>query len=467
MQNQMNFGASMPVENPTEAFWQSEPDPLISNYRSTNFPTEADVVVIGSGLTGAFIAHRLLSSDSPSKPKSVVILEARTAASGATGRNGGHIKPDCYRGFTSYSIVHGSEVAKAQCTFEAVNYRETVAYIKENGLAEEIDLVQYRSADVFCSEKSWQAGLAAYKGFKEAGGDVSEIVVFEKAEAEEKLRVSNCYGAITYPAASLWPWKLAIAVLKKGIDLGLQLHTNTPVTGVSAADGSSGRCKVTTSRGDIMASKVIHATNGYSPHLLPELEGRIIPLKGHVSAIVPPPAYDEQPLSTSFAFVDDEDYDYLIQRPGPKKYLIWGGGEIAHPEGLTGGFGDCDDSTNVAEVQAYIQKAPARIFKGWEESTKASSSGGSSAPMAAFAWSGVMGLSKDLLPFAGELPGKPGQYLCGGYHGHGMARIFLTCKGFSEWFLGEKIDSRVPAPYFDLKGRLKEPIDMELMEHIA
>ncbi|KAK7998343.1 26S proteasome regulatory subunit N1 [Apiospora arundinis] len=376
MQNQMDFGASMPVENPTEAFWQSEPDLLISNYRSTNFPTEADVVVIGSGLTGAFIAHRLLSSDSTSKPKSVVILEARTAASGATGRNGkshsvavlptawcsvassartldanGHLQ-----GVTSNLTVTVALPHTLSCTAQRLPKSNAPLKLStterrlptlENGLAEETDLVQSRSAD---------DPRNPYKGFKEAGGDVSEITVFEKAEAEETLRVSNCYGAITYPAASLWPWKLAIAVLKKGIDLGLQLHTNTPITGVSAADGSSGRCKVTTNRGDIMASKVIHATNGYSPHLLPELEGRIIPLKGHVSAIVPPPAYDEQPLSTSFAFVDDEDYDYLIQRPGPKKYLIWGGGEIAHPEGLTGGFGDCGDSTNVAEVQKYIQK---------------------------------------------------------------------------------------------------------------
>ncbi|KAI3586814.1 FAD dependent oxidoreductase, partial [Fusarium oxysporum f. sp. albedinis] len=357
----------------------------------------------------------------PTRPHAV-ILEARNAASGATGRNGGHIKPDCYRGFTSYSLLHGTDVAKAQCEFEAVNYQETAKFIQENNLAAEVDLVQYRSADVYLTPESWKTGLASYNGFKESGGDVSDINVLSKAEVEESLRVKGCYGAITFPAASLWPHKLAIAVLRKALDLGLSLHTNTPVTSVSP--DTSGPWKVSTPRGVVMANKVIHATNGYASYLLPELDGRIIPLKGHVSAITPPPAYMDQPLTTSFAFISNDNYDYLIQRPGSEKYLIWGGGEVAHPKGLSGGFGDCDDRHVVSEVESYILNAPVEIFRDWEESRE--SSGTSPEGAVAFSWSGIMGLSKDLLPFLGELPGKPGQYLAGGYHGHGMARIFLS-----------------------------------------
>jgi len=45
-----------------------------------------DIVIIGSGLTGALIAYNLLSLPGP-KPL-ILMLEARAAASGATGRNG-------------------------------------------------------------------------------------------------------------------------------------------------------------------------------------------------------------------------------------------------------------------------------------------------------------------------------------------------------------------------------------------
>ncbi|WYZ43391.1 hypothetical protein EsH8_VI_001090 [Colletotrichum jinshuiense] len=455
-----SYMATLPVDNPTQAFWQSEPDPVISGYQSSDFPEEADVAIIGAGLSGAFIAHRLLTSDSPNKPKSVVLLEARTAASGASGRNGGHIKPDCYRGFTAYSKLHGVQAAVAQCSFEAVNHRETVAFLQEHNLSEEVDLVQYRSADVYMTESAWKVGLQSYNAFKAAGGDVSSITVLEKAEARDALRIIDCYGAITFPASSLWPYKLATAMLRKSLPLGLLLHTNTPVTGVFAAE-SSGSWKVATSRGDVMVKKVIHATNGYASHLLPELDGRIIPLKGHVAAISPPPAYYDKPLNTSFAFVSDDDYDYLIQRPGPQKYLVWGGGEVAHPHGLDGGFGDCDDSVVTPEVLRYIKESPSRTFQGWEESSAQTNMHETDATP--FAWSGIMGLSKDLLPFIGEVPGKPGQYLIAGYHGHGMARVFLSTKAFCELFLDEEIDARVPVPYFNLEDRLKEPIDLSLV----
>ncbi|KAF4773926.1 hypothetical protein HER10_EVM0006669 [Colletotrichum scovillei] len=452
------YTATLPVSNPTASFWQSEPDSVISNHQSHELPTSADVVIIGAGISGAFIAHRLLTDQSTHRPKSVLMLEARAAVSGATGRNGGHIKPDCYRGFTAYSKLHGPEVAVAQCAFEAVNHRETLAYIRENGLDDEIDLVEYRSADVYLTENTWKAGLASYNGFKEAGGDVSEITVLSKAEAEERLRITSCFGAITFPASSLWPYKLAMAMIRKSLEAGLQLETNTPVLKVSRADNEHGIWTVTTNRGNITANKVIHATNGYASHLLPELDGRIIPLKGHVAAIAPPPAYVDFPLSTSFAFVSDENYDYLIQRPGLQKYLIWGGGEGAHPNGPEGGYGDCDDSFAVPEVLDFIKEGPSRTFKGWKDAIES--------PIlrvkdpVPFAWSGIMGLSKDLLPFIGELPGKPGQYLIGGYHGHGMARVFLSTKAFCDLFLGQAIDPRVPLPYFDLESRLREPVDM-------
>lgn len=76
--------ASLPTPESTRSFWHSEPSPLLLGHRSTrNLPETADVVVIGSGITGASIAHHLLENN-PSL--SVVMLEAREACWGATGR---------------------------------------------------------------------------------------------------------------------------------------------------------------------------------------------------------------------------------------------------------------------------------------------------------------------------------------------------------------------------------------------
>lgn len=43
-----------------------------------------------------------------------------------------------------------------------------------------------------------------------------------------------------------------------------------------------------------------------------------------------------------------------------------------------------------------------------------------------------MGYSYDSNPHVGEIPGKPGQYICAGFNGHGMPVIFLTAKGLAE-----------------------------------
>lgn len=79
-----------PVDHSLTSFWRSEPDPL-DNFRSTeSLPETSDIVIIGAGYAGASTAYhclersRLVSAEQPS----IVILEARQACSGATGRNG-------------------------------------------------------------------------------------------------------------------------------------------------------------------------------------------------------------------------------------------------------------------------------------------------------------------------------------------------------------------------------------------
>jgi glycine/D-amino acid oxidase-like deaminating enzyme len=58
---------------------------------------------------GAVTALSLLTSEN--RPKNVVMLEAREACSGASGRNAGHCRPDAYRGFTAFSRKHGEQDA--------------------------------------------------------------------------------------------------------------------------------------------------------------------------------------------------------------------------------------------------------------------------------------------------------------------------------------------------------------------
>ncbi|KAK3060904.1 hypothetical protein LTS18_007455, partial [Coniosporium uncinatum] len=85
--------AGLPVPNFSKSFWHSEPSKVLLGHKTTSeLPSSADIVIVGSGITGSSAA-RFLAEDERAKGKSIVMLEAREACWGATGRNGGHCQP--------------------------------------------------------------------------------------------------------------------------------------------------------------------------------------------------------------------------------------------------------------------------------------------------------------------------------------------------------------------------------------
>jgi len=74
--------AGLPVPSPSDSYWLRQPEPaLLGHHTTEELPKEVDVVVVGSGITGAFAARFLLEGQNE-----VLLLEAREACWGATGR---------------------------------------------------------------------------------------------------------------------------------------------------------------------------------------------------------------------------------------------------------------------------------------------------------------------------------------------------------------------------------------------
>jgi hypothetical protein len=81
---------TLPVPNPTRSFWHTtHPNPLVHHRTTTDLPTRASVIIIGSGITSVFAARELIASG----VTEVVVLEARDICSGATGRVSPMTKP--------------------------------------------------------------------------------------------------------------------------------------------------------------------------------------------------------------------------------------------------------------------------------------------------------------------------------------------------------------------------------------
>ena len=85
MEKRASIPPGLPRDHPTTSYWQDPPDEIADLRTTPELPSQADIVIVGSGVSGATTAYNLLSADPNLK---IVLLEARQAASGASGRNG-------------------------------------------------------------------------------------------------------------------------------------------------------------------------------------------------------------------------------------------------------------------------------------------------------------------------------------------------------------------------------------------
>ncbi|KAF8922380.1 DAO-domain-containing protein [Mucidula mucida] len=408
--------------------------PLLDHRTTADIPPEADVVIIGSGLTGSLTAMELLKS--ANAPKSVVMLEAREFCSGATGRNAGHCKPDQYRGFSKYQASFGKEQALKILANEQETFERLIAYIRTNNI--DCDLWVGKTLDVAMTEDIASSTAKTFEDFKAAGGPTSHIEhITDREEAVKRSRIKNAVSVFSWDAASLYPWKVAAHVIKTCLDLGLNLQTWTPVTSVSESS-VPGKWTVTTARGAITTPTVVFATNAYSPALLPEFKKLIRPTPHMCNKVIPPRSWSgTKALQNTYGVLCPGGSLYSINaRASSDGVVLFGGSNPAqhhlmeylesHPEERTN-----DGLSNFKPVTKAVVDFIEGEFEGWGPINEAAPGEGTE-----YSWSGIIGRSADGLPFIGPVPGKTGLWICAGHNGHGMARIFTCAPGLVKLIQG-------------------------------
>lgn len=147
--------ASFPrTANDAKCYWiDNFPISLDERFAATSLPEEADVVIIGSGITGAAAAYRFSKLQPDLR---IAVLEARGICSGATGRNGGHFcRPEVYD-FRHLSKLWGAEDALRIRKLFLRNRDMMVEAIKDLDAAEKVDLRLNGTIVVFASEEERQ-----------------------------------------------------------------------------------------------------------------------------------------------------------------------------------------------------------------------------------------------------------------------------------------------------------------------
>ncbi|KUI62495.1 putative oxidoreductase OrdL [Cytospora mali] len=419
----------LPVPNSTTSFWRTELHPIDDHRSTPELPSEVDIAVVGAGYAGASVVYHILNKSKAKgvAPPSIVILEARQACSGATGRNGGHLKPDPYNRPASLAVTHGFEIAAECASFEAATLPALKKVIEEEQI--DCDFVLTRAVDALMTDSINERMKAGFDLLQKAGISVMDDVFYQGGpEAEQLSGVKGAKGCVTYSAGHLWPYKLICALLQKAVDAGVNLQTHTPVTRVSDKPDGEGYYTITTSeRGFLKAKQIIYATNGYTSSILPEFENKIVPVKGICSHIVPrKPSCAPLPKNSYMIRWSPTEYEYLIPRLDGS--IIVGGARSRFYSDLDSWYNTVGDDKLITTGNAhhhfddYMQK----VFKGWEDSEAYTEN----------VWTGIMGYSSDGWPFIGPVPRRPNQFVIAGFTGHGMPQIFLSAKGIADMVVG-------------------------------
>jgi glycine/D-amino acid oxidase-like deaminating enzyme len=237
----------------------------------------ARLAVIGGGFTGLWTALLAKERDPSSD---VVLLEARTVAWAASGRNGGFCSASLTHGLANGVARFGGEIE----TLERLGARNLDEIA--NAIARyQIDCGFERTGELTVATQDWQ--LATLRESAEANralGREPELLGRERVRAE--IDSPTYLGGLwdTGGCALVDPARLAWGLRRACLDAGVRIHEHAPVTAVHD-EGQAG-LRVHTARGSVLAARVALGTGVYRP-LLRRLRHYLVPVYDYVLTTEP------------------------------------------------------------------------------------------------------------------------------------------------------------------------------------
>jgi glycine/D-amino acid oxidase-like deaminating enzyme len=233
--------------------------------------TDADVAILGAGMTGLWTAYYLAKRDPGLR---IVVVEREIAGFGASGRNGAWCAPDLNITLGRLERLHGFEAARRtqQATYDAVD--EVGRACAEEG----IDAGFERTGEVIVARgpqgvPGLHESLEEYRRF----GFGDRYRLLDAAELGERIRIAGAEHALaTGDAAVVHPGRLTRGLARTVERLGVRIHEGTAVTAVRPKD-ESGRAALVTPSGDVRAPVVVLAGEAWLTEL-PGLRRQLTPV---------------------------------------------------------------------------------------------------------------------------------------------------------------------------------------------
>jgi glycine/D-amino acid oxidase-like deaminating enzyme len=419
----MSAGHRPPIEE--SCYW------LASQPREARPPLagdrEADVAVVGGGLTGLWTAIFLKALDARAE---VVVLEAQTAAYGASGRNAGMLGEGIDHSHALAVGHFGAAEAARLARLGPENVGRMLRFLEER----RIDCNLERTGTLHVALDARQAAelgddLAASRAL-----GLDHLRLLDRDAVQAEIHSPRYHGGLFDPhGAILDPVKLVLGLAREAVAKGVQVCEGSRVLGFDAAGAG---VRVRTGGGQVRARKLVLATSAYSHQLLPRLRFRFIPFYDYilVSERLTPGQRTAVGWRNRQGVTDVRTF-FKYYRLTADDRILWGTSEAAYYRGNRVDPG-CDHSER---HYRELQDSFLRHFPALE---------GLAFP---YAWGGPICATTRFTPFFGSALG--GRVLYGlGFTGHGLGTTHLAGEVLAHMALGR------PSPLLDLALVRRKPL---------
>ena len=392
-----------------ESFWTDTTAPFEG--RSDELPAKADVVVVGGGFTGLSAARALAL-----RGARVVVLEASAVAAEASGRNGGHVNNGLAVDYATVAARVGVERAAAwyRAYDDAVDTVERI--VREEAIACDF---QRRGKLKLASRPAHYDALAL--GFERLRREAdSQVELVPPQRIREEIGCDRFAGGLLFKkSAQMHMGQFGRGLAEAAARRGAQIYDHTSVQRLQRLQGHAHR--VHTQRGAIDADQVLLATGATRHGAFSSFSfwrRRIVPIGSFIIVTEPLDASVVQALLPQRRTYTTTDTLHNYFRLTPDNRLVFGGrARFA----LSSPRSDAKSGQVLREqlVAMFPQLRDVRI---------------------AYCWGGIVDMTQDRLPHAGETDGL---YYSMGYSGHGtqmsvhmgecMARVMAGDLGANPW----------------------------------
>jgi glycine/D-amino acid oxidase-like deaminating enzyme len=400
-------------------FWQLHANPL-AGFRSTaSLPEQVDLIIIGAGLTGASAAYHAV--DLVREGRRVAVVEMGDPCSQASGRNGGNFElmPENFLGryeglvrerYKYLNAVYNGLDEETLRTQAARQAALIIGFGTRNG-ARFDRIVTGETLDCDYSPRGWlriadnaEEEIALGEEV-DLVGDPSLLVVWDRDRIAMELGLRSYFGGRCAPKSGNYhPRKFVIGLLQAALEGGIELYTQLRVDAIVTGAGPSPI--VCTAEGDIVARRVIVATNGFTSELFPELariqcyQSQIMNLE-HVADTLRGMTVTEKKGDLYYNFPRESRY---VDAEGVARGMLLVGGGLDRPAPAP------EDLERSASVLGLSRAGIDRRFPGTRGQPPSR------------VWTGPMAFTPDRLPVIGFLRrgGDPqGVLIAAGFNGYG------------------------------------------------